>query len=92
MIYTKDTNDALHFYKSKNVKTTNGVLNITTTLTNNDYKAFNEKTKKYYVDTKYVQSAMVQGWNKFCMTGGIVEFSAKLPGQSTVGGLWPACK
>ncbi len=35
---------------------------------------------------------MVQGWNKFCLTGGIVEYSAKLPGKSTVGGLWPACK
>lgn len=84
------TNDALHFYKSQNVRTTNGVLSITTTLENNDYKAFNEKTKKYYVDTKHVQSAMVQGWNKFCLTGGIVEFSAKLPGRGAVGGLWPA--
>jgi hypothetical protein len=85
-----DTNDALHFYKSQNVRTTNGVLNITTTLEKNEYKAFNEKTKKYYVDTKNVQSAMVQGWNKFCLTGGIVEFSAKLPGKGSVGGLWPA--
>jgi hypothetical protein len=33
---------------------------------------------------------MVQGWNKFCMTGGIVEISAKLPGDPTTGGLWPA--
>ena len=33
---------------------------------------------------------MLQGWNKFCMIGGIVEFSAKLPGKSSVGGLWPA--
>jgi hypothetical protein len=33
---------------------------------------------------------MVQGWNKFCMTGGIVEFNAKLPGDPKVGGLWPA--
>lgn len=33
---------------------------------------------------------MLQGWNKFCMTGGIVEFSAKLPGDAKTGGLWPA--
>lgn len=33
---------------------------------------------------------MIQSWNKFCITGGIVEFSAKLPGDPTVGGLWPA--
>jgi len=84
------TNDALHYYSNKNVQTTNGVLNITSELKDNAYKAFNEKTKKYYADAKHVQSGMVQGWNKFCMVGGIVEFSAKLPGKATTGGLWPA--
>ena len=85
-----DTNEALHFYKPDNVATTNGVLNITTVLQTNKYKAFNEKTKRYYADAKHVQSGMVQGWNKFCMTGGIIEFSAKLPGDPKIGGLWPA--
>ena len=33
---------------------------------------------------------MVQGWNKFCFTGGIVEINAKLPGDPKIGGLWPA--
>jgi len=84
------TNDALHYYKSENVRTSNGVLNITTEMKDNQYKAFNEKTKKYYLDTKHIQSGMVQGWNKFCFTGGIVEFSAKLPGKGSTGGLWPA--
>eukprot|EP00957_Ditylum_brightwellii_P013717 1034311-Ditylum_brightwellii.AAC.2 len=88
--YRADTNDALHYYSNKNVQTTNGVLNITSELKDNAYKAFNEKTKKYYADAKHVQSGMVQGWNKFCMVGGIVEFSAKLPGKATTGGLWPA--
>jgi beta-glucanase (GH16 family) len=68
------------------------VLNITTERKENKYKAFNEKTKKFFVDSKYIQSGMVQGWNKFCITGGIVEFSAKLPGDPGIGGLWPACK
>lgn len=92
MFSNSDTNDALHFYKSENVKTAKGVLQIKTTLEKNNYKAFNEKTKKFYEDTKHVQSGMMQGWNKFCLTGGIVEFSAKLPGKGSVGGLWPACK
>ena len=35
---------------------------------------------------------MLQGWNKFCFTGGIVEFRAKLPGSPRIGGLWPACE
>jgi beta-glucanase (GH16 family) len=87
-----DTNAALHFYSSDNAVTSNGVLNITTEKKVNAYKAFNEKTKKFYADKKHIQSAMLQGWNKFCFTGGIVEFSAKLPGNPRVGGLWPARK
>lgn len=84
------TNDALHYYRAANARTSNGKLRITTDLKDNMYKAFNEKTKQYYADTKHVQSAMLQGWNKFCMTGGIVEISAKLPGKPRTGGLWPA--
>jgi beta-glucan synthesis-associated protein KRE6 len=86
-----DTNLALHFYHEDNAITTNGVLNITTELKPNSYKAFNEKTKKFYADTKHVQTGMVQGWNKFCFIGGIVEFRARLPGDADKGGLWPAC-
>lgn len=85
-----DTNEALHFYRPENVRTTNGVLNITTIQKSNKYKAFDEDKLKYYADAKHIQSGMVQGWNKFCMTGGIIEFSAKLPGDPKTGGLWPA--
>jgi beta-glucan synthesis-associated protein KRE6 len=84
------TNLALHFYSKENAKTVNGVLRIATEQKENAYRAFNEKTKKFYVDKKYIQSAMMQSWNKFCFTGGIVEFSAKLPGSPRIGGLWPA--
>jgi len=89
-IYCADTNEALHFYKPENVQTTNGVLNITTTQQSNKYKAFDEDKHKYYADAKHIQSGMVQGWNKFCLTGGIIEFNAKLPGDPKTGGLWPA--
>ena len=41
-------------------------------------------------ESKAYQSAMVQGWNKFCFTGGILEVRAKLPGYADIGGLWPA--
>eukprot|EP00956_Cyclotella_meneghiniana_P037068 scaffold134201_cov72-Cyclotella_meneghiniana.AAC.1 len=85
-----NTNEALHFYRPQNVITSSGSLNISTTLTDNKYKAFNEKTKEFFADAKHVQSGMVQGWNKFCFTGGIVEFNAKLPGDPKTGGLWPA--
>jgi hypothetical protein len=33
---------------------------------------------------------MLQSWNKFCFTEGVLEMSAQLPGISTQGGLWPA--
>ena len=88
----EDTNLALHFYSNDNAHTNNGFLNITTERKENRYKAFNEKTKAYYIDTKHVQSGMIQGWNKFCYTGGIIEFRAKLPGDPKIGGLWPARK
>lgn len=84
------TNEALHFYRPQNIQTTNGVMNISTTLKDNKYKAFDEKKLKYYADAKHIESGMVQGWNKFCVTGGIIEFNAKLPGEPKVGGLWPA--
>lgn len=36
------------------------------------------------------RSGMIQSWNKFCFTGGILEAAVTLPGSSNVGGLWPA--
>lgn len=35
-------------------------------------------------------SGMVQSWNKFCFTGGYVEFSVKLPGTAQQSGFWAA--
>jgi Beta-glucan synthesis-associated protein SKN1/KRE6/Sbg1 len=89
---TTDTNAALHYYSHDNARTTNGVLNITTERKTNVYKAFDEVKKEFYVDKKYIQSGMLQSWNKFCFIGGAVEFSAKLPGDPHKGGLWPARK
>ncbi|KAF9481165.1 glycoside hydrolase family 16 protein [Pholiota conissans] len=36
------------------------------------------------------RSGMIQSWNKFCFTGGILEAKVVLPGTPTVSGLWPA--
>ncbi|KAH8075276.1 hypothetical protein JL721_1276 [Aureococcus anophagefferens] len=51
-----------------------------------DDKGFVVMTKR----RKPYSSGMVQGWGKFCFTGGIMEVRAKLPGAGAVGGLWPA--
>lgn len=36
------------------------------------------------------RSGMIQSWNKFCFTGGILEVNVRLPGANNVAGLWPA--
>lgn len=36
------------------------------------------------------RGGMLQSWNKFCFTGGLLIASIQLPGKHDVGGLWPA--
>lgn len=36
--------------------------------------------------TKNYTSGMVQSWNRFCFTGGLLEMSIKLPGKAKEGG------
>mmetsp|Transcript_37202 Transcript_37202/g.100575 ORF Transcript_37202/g.100575 Transcript_37202/m.100575 type:complete len:675 (-) Transcript_37202:82-2106(-) len=84
------TNGALHYYSATNVQTRGGVMNITTSAENTKIKVLNKDMKTYKTQTKHFKSGMVQTWNKFCFTGGIVEVRAALPGLPNTGGLWPA--
>ncbi len=84
------TNDALHYYSPKNVRTSNGDLIIQTKAETNTFVGFNDTAGKRQQSSKNFQSAMIQSWNKFCFTGGIVEAEIQLPGKADVGGLWPA--
>ncbi|KZP27994.1 glycoside hydrolase family 16 protein [Athelia psychrophila] len=36
------------------------------------------------------RSGMIQSWNKFCFTGGLIETAVTLPGTTNIAGLWPA--
>ncbi|KII83673.1 glycoside hydrolase family 16 protein [Plicaturopsis crispa FD-325 SS-3] len=36
------------------------------------------------------RSGMIQSWNKFCFTGGLIEAAVTLPGANNIVGLWPA--
>ncbi|WFD30275.1 hypothetical protein MSPP1_001292 [Malassezia sp. CBS 17886] len=36
------------------------------------------------------RGGMIQSWNKFCFTGGILIGRVQMPGTPRVGGLWPA--
>jgi beta-glucanase (GH16 family) len=85
------TNDALHYYSPDNVRVNEeGELVIHTEAADTDVVGFDDVNRKRTHVTKHFRSAMLQSWNKFCFTGGIIEAEVILPGQSNVGGLWPA--
>lgn len=85
------TNDAQHYYSASNVFTNDeGELVIKTEAADTEIIGYSDVKKKKVHDTKHFRSAMLQGWNKFCFTGGVVEAEVVLPGKHNVGGLWPA--
>lgn len=85
------TNDALHYYSNQNAVVDNdGNLVIRTEASDTDVLGFDDVKRKNTRVTKHFKSAMLQTWNKFCFTGGIIEASVELPGKANVGGLWPA--
>jgi len=85
------TNDAQHYYAASNVYTNDdGELVIKTEAADTEIIGYSDVKKKKIHDIKHFRSAMLQGWNKFCFTGGIVETEVVLPGKHNVGGLWPA--
>ncbi|KAI0052470.1 glycoside hydrolase family 16 protein [Auriscalpium vulgare] len=77
-LYYWQTGD-LEWYDPKQATTKDGYLRLTleTAVPENNH------------NLSYV-SGMIQSWNKFCFTGGLIEVSVQLPGSSTKGGLWPA--
>jgi len=84
------TNGAFHYYTPRNAETRDGHLVITSEAADTEIIGFNDIKLKRVHDTKHFRSAMLQSWNKFCFTGGIVEAEVTLPGRPDVGGLWPA--
>eukprot|EP00934_Nitzschia_sp_Nitz4_P002952 Nitzschia sp. Nitz4//scaffold199_size41809//30024//32054//NITZ4_007456-RA/size41809-augustus-gene-0.46-mRNA-1//-1//CDS//3329540579//2942//frame0 len=85
------TNDALHYYAVSNAVTNeDGKLVIKTEAADTEIIGFDDSKQKKTRVTKHFKSAMLQTWNKFCFTGGIIETEVILPGKKDVGGLWPA--
>jgi hypothetical protein len=86
------TNAALHYYHPRNVFTNDrGQLEIVARESENTFVASDKKDSSRRVsETKHYETGMVQSWNKFCFTGGIVEIDLQLPGDAYTGGLWPA--
>jgi len=80
-----------HFYNSSFVTTTDdGMLKISTTIDKTEWTRFDSAKKEYKNEDANFKSGMVQSWEKFCFTGGIVEVDVILPGDPFIGGLWPA--
>lgn len=72
------TND-LEWYDPAGASTRGGALRLTL-----------EKALPQNNHNLSYRSGMIQSWNKFCFTGGILEASVTLPGSTAVSGLWPA--
>mmetsp|Transcript_3953 Transcript_3953/g.5100 ORF Transcript_3953/g.5100 Transcript_3953/m.5100 type:complete len:591 (+) Transcript_3953:145-1917(+) len=82
---------SLHFYNSSTVTTTeDGQLEIKSYMGKTEWDHYDVIKKKYRKIKKDFKSGMVQSWDKFCFTGGIIEAEVTLPGFSDIGGLWPA--
>jgi beta-glucanase (GH16 family) len=87
---TSQGRKSLQYYNASTVSTENGFLVISTNTETTSWKGWNPYLKKYETMTRHFKSGMVQTWNKFCFTGGIIEFDVILPGDPHIGGLWPA--
>jgi beta-glucanase (GH16 family) len=85
-----DVNMGIEFYKSSKeyVTTKNGNLVINTEAVKTSYISWDSTNLKPEKLTKNYTSGMVQTWNKFCFTGGVLELSIKLPGHADSGGIY----
>lgn len=81
---------SLHFYNSSRVTTEDGFLKINTRIEKTEWTHYYEREKQYKKIVSDFASGMVQSWNKFCFTGGIVEIEVIFPGAHSTSGLWPA--
>jgi len=82
---------SLQFYNSSTVSTTDdGLLEIRSKVEKTEWEQIDPIKNKRKTVTKHFSSGMVQSWNKFCFTGGIIEVDVIFPGDPYIGGLWPA--
>eukprot|EP00581_Thalassiosira_minuscula_P006706 CAMPEP_0183703162 /NCGR_PEP_ID=MMETSP0737-20130205/1008_1 /TAXON_ID=385413 /ORGANISM="Thalassiosira miniscula, Strain CCMP1093" /LENGTH=764 /DNA_ID=CAMNT_0025929877 /DNA_START=135 /DNA_END=2429 /DNA_ORIENTATION=- len=89
--YSASGGGSLHFYNSSTVRTTpDGFLTIRSVIEETSWTHFDPIAKEWKKERKHFKSGMIQSWNKFCFTGGIIEVDVILPGEPDIGGLWPA--
>eukprot|EP01052_Picozoa_sp_SAG31_P061829 SAG31_NODE_20879_length_563_cov_1.213362_2_plen_99_part_01 len=76
------------FYNESLAETVGGKLRIRTTSDDVEAKYF-APDGTIGTDRRPYSSSMLQSWNKFCFTEGIVEMSVQMPGEPDQAGLWP---
>lgn len=81
---------SMQFYNSSAIRTRDGFLEIRTYLERTKWNRFDHVKKTWKHEQTNFTSGMLQSWNKFCFTGGILEVDIIFPGDPYVGGLWPA--
>ena len=81
---------SMQFYNSSTVYTRDGYLHVDTILQKTAWTRYDHVNKKWKAEQTNFTSGMVQSWNKFCFTGGILEVDVIFPGDPFIGGLWPA--
>jgi beta-glucan synthesis-associated protein KRE6 len=82
---------SMQFYNASAVRTNDqGMLEIRTYLEKTQWSRYDHVDKAWKRHMTNFTSGMVQTWNKFCFTGGIVEVDVIFPGVGYIGGLWPA--
>jgi beta-glucanase (GH16 family) len=72
------------------VTTKDGCLEITTRAVKTSWVEWDSNREGPVTYTKNYTSGMIQTWNKFCFTGGILELSIDLPGDANSGGMFCA--
>ena len=84
--------EEIQFYDSSYVSTRDGSLILKTSAEKTTWTEYDVTLQRHHNMTRNYTSAMLQSWNQFCFTGGVLEMSIQLPGGSKegAGGLWPA--
>lgn len=68
------------------VTTRDGSLVLTTRAVKTSWTEWDKDRLRPQQYTKNYTSGMIQTWNKFCFTGGVLEMGIDLPGDADSGG------
>lgn len=75
------SNEQVNYYNASHAFTRDGVLDILCTNDDVTFEVNGTREEPHAkTETRTIQTAMLQTWNKFCFSQGAVEISARMPG------------